>query len=377
MRTSLALILVAAVGCHHGSGKPAGDPLPGTGGNGDTPPDAGTPPPPSGNPIDVAIWPRALAAGVTAYTPASTTELCRRVSLDLTGAVPTADDVATRCTGKAPADLVAAFFASPRYAAHEASFWAERLNVAAAYAAPRYILDADRLVGDFVAGKLGYDDFVTKMLAHPVLAGHHQPFVDHYDDGSDHTPALADYVVATFLGRAASPDEAVDLGNLFHVWHRVAHPLPYAACPDQTTPCSGDNFHPENGHDIWSQVEAQQFLDPSACQDPLFGAARCTSTLFGATTTIALPLPAIAGYDGYLGGALPAAVQKELEKPGRLLAARAEFWDAIADVALRRLVGWWQSTKNVPDSVVPEVRAALSAWFRARPITTSASSTRR
>src|SRR5690242_14800165 len=81
MRNTFALLVVFAIGCNHSGAKVAGNPPPGTGGNGSSPDGGALPPPPSSNPIDVAIWPRALAAGITHYTPASTTELCRRVSL--------------------------------------------------------------------------------------------------------------------------------------------------------------------------------------------------------------------------------------------------------------------------------------------------------
>jgi len=64
---------------------------------------------------------------------------------------------------------------------------------------------------------------------------------------------------------------------------------------------------------------------------------------------------------------VPAAIESELEKPGRLFAARAELWNEAADFALARWLGWWRSTANQPDSVLPEVRQALATWFRAQP----------
>ena len=50
------------------------------------------PPPPSDNPIDVAIWPRMVKSKLTDLPKASREELCRRISLDLVG-------VASECQG--------------------------------------------------------------------------------------------------------------------------------------------------------------------------------------------------------------------------------------------------------------------------------------
>ena len=60
-------------------------------------------------------------------------------------------------------------------------------------------------------------------------------------------------------------------------------------------------------------------------------------------------------------GDVPPALQAELEKPGRLLATRDELWDEAADFALARFVGWWRSSANEPDTVLPEVQRALGA----------------
>jgi hypothetical protein len=66
-------------------------------------------------------------------------------------------------------------------------------------------------------------------------------------------------------------------------------------------------------------------------------------------------------------GNVPAALEEQLEKPGRLLATRDELWDEAADMALARMLGWWRSSANEPETVLPEVRRALADSFRAKP----------
>jgi hypothetical protein len=114
-------------------------------------------------------------------------------------------------------------------------------------------------------------------------------------------------------------------------------------------------------------------LHPDACKGDL----GCTSTLLGEPTTIDLQItPSVpSGYSQtsaalfyyeMVAGEVPVALQAELEKPGRLFATRDEFWDEAADLALARMLGWWRSSANEPDTVLPEVRRALAEWFRER-----------
>ena len=101
-RLGLALVsALALAACDDPSSGPPAPPPP--------PPD-----PPSQNVIDVAIWPRMIADGLTTLTPAPTAELCRRMSLDLLGVTPSADDIAAACTGKTPSEMARAFLAMPR-----------------------------------------------------------------------------------------------------------------------------------------------------------------------------------------------------------------------------------------------------------------------
>src|SRR5262249_26409627 len=152
-----------------------------------------------------------------------------------------------------------------------------------------------------------------------------------------------------FLGRAPVGSEASEGANLFRLWEKA--------------------WNSGVGHYVYHAE-----LNQGACGDAVLGAAACTANLFGTTTTVnpdlsGLPIGDYNGWVSYekLAGNVPPALQKELEKPGRLLATRTEFWEEAADHALRRMLGWWKSTPNEPDSDVPEVRKALGAWFRALP----------
>ncbi|MBA3456290.1 MAG: DUF1549 domain-containing protein [Deltaproteobacteria bacterium] len=306
------------------------------------------PPPPSDNPIDVAIWPRLIEEGFTDLTPATTNELCRRISLDLTGVSPQADEVATLCTGKSPEQIVRGFMALPRFRDTERRFWIRRIGAEPTALMADHIADADRIYLAAADGTIGYDDMVAQLVAHPIITLHRS-----IAEADDVAPTVL-HVFNTFLGRAPSAIEIDDFANLLRPWQR--------------------RF--EDRYDLgYSYYVRPAALDPRACLDAVLGASACTSTLLGAPTTVDLQItPRVpSGYSQtsdnlyyyeLAQGDMPAALQAELEKPGRLLATRAELWDEAADVALSRFVGWWRSTPNEPDSVLPEVQQALGSWFR-------------
>jgi hypothetical protein len=320
--------------------------------------------------IDVAIWPRLVRDRTTQITRAPDAELCRRLSLDLIGTVPSPDELAG-CAGKTPEQMARAFMATPAFATREVRLWIQILGEDPVRMNGNLLLSGDRILGRLASGAIGYDDFVAQIVAHPVVTLNRRTDVD----------AVADVSLnafSTFLGRAPVGDEANDFANLFRVWRRLA---------------AGD---PRGMIGYRPYIAA---FDPRVCKDPVFGSEACTSRALGAVTTIALPdNPAGSGcfnqfnlddqggkagpQDGLLcydslganapsavnaQGDLPDALRQELEKPGRLLATRAEFWEQAGERALMRFLGWWKSSLNQPDTVVPEVRVALGAWFRAQP----------
>jgi hypothetical protein len=315
------------------SGTVTTSPAPSPGG------DTGDPPaPPSDNVIDVAIWPRLVRDGHTELPRASEAELCRRMSLDLVGVIPTPEEVASRCAGKSPTEMAAAFLAAPEFVARETAVWIQRLGEDGALVWGGYLVAADALIAKLALGEVGYDEFVARIIAHPTIAIARNPVGFSNAPDTEARDEVAIRVFRTFLGRAPHGDEALDYGRLFRPWRKSGYPF----------------FH-------WHAL-----LDPSRCVDPVLGTWTCTSERLGTRVTIELPDAEAALYED-LGEAVPEAIQRELEKPGRLLAGRAELWDQAADASLTRLLGWWRSSASEPDTDLPEVRAALAAWFRARP----------
>ncbi len=313
------------------------------------PPDP-PPPPPSSNVIDVAIWPRMIAEGLTTLTPASNEELCRRMGLDLLGATPSVEESAAACTGKSAAEMARAFMTLPRFRATERRFWIQRVGNESNWIMADHMVDADGLYDALGAGTLAYDDFAAKLLAHPVMT------VNRPLAAGDDVSLTAANVFRVFLGRTPSLAEVADYSNLLRPWRRTNEMRESLGYMATTWPAA---------------------LDPNACNDQVLGLAGCTSKLLGAETAM---VPAVSPqappgfetsprlfYYETVQGQVPPALQAELEKPGRLLATRAEFWDEAADMSLRRLLGWWRSTPDEPDSVLPEVHLALAAWFRATP----------
>ena len=294
------------------------------------------PPPPSDNVIDVAIWPRMVAAGATKLAPASSGELCRRVSLDLLGAAPTSGEVAMRCTGKSALEMARAAMADPRYIAREQRLWIQHLRPDPTEVQADHIVDGDKIIARFAKGEIGYDTFAAQLLGHPVMAINRRVI-----PGGDDLTDISRNAFRVFLGRAPLTSEAVDFSHLYLLWHR--------------------DFVPVDGFNYYVRPAR---LRAERCA---YTAAGCSSTLLGPPTSIDLPegqrdVP----YLDFQGN-VPPAVQTELEKPGRLLAMRAEFWEHSADQALRRFLGWWEASAAQPDTVVPEVRLALASWFRATP----------
>jgi hypothetical protein len=336
-RTALAAVALAAA-C---SDSPEGPPI-------DPPP----PPPPSQNPIDVAIWPRMIAGGHTTLVPAPPAELCRRMALDLIGVAPDANEIATICDGKTPEQIARGFLAHPRFVDVERRWWIRRIGADPTAHMGVLIKDADRIFDAAATGAIDYDDLVAQLVAHPVMTIN-RPAAD-----ADDVTATVRTIFRVVLGRAPSRAELDDYANLLRPWRRRFE----------------DRYDLGYGYYVYPAA-----LVPGACADPVLGEAACTSTLLGARTTMhPQVVPAVPpGYSQTAAnlfyyetvlGAVPAELQAELEKPGRLLVTRDEAWDEIADAALARFVGWWRSTANEPDTVLPEVRRALADHFRALPV---------
>jgi hypothetical protein len=350
-----AVLLVACGGGGDpDSGVPPGD-------SGPRPVDAGPPPPPpSDHPIDVAIWPRLWSEGATDLTLAGEDELCRRFALELIGRVPSAAERTTLCDGLGPEAMARAMIAHPGFVERERRFWIETVGAQPVDMMATHLVDADRLYDGLARGEIEYDDFAARLVAHPVLAVGHRPALPGNED--DPKPSV-NAIFRVFLGRYPTGREMPDFVNLLRPWRRAFEPR----CPDD--------------YGGWRRPA---YLDPNVCPDPVLGDAACTSVELGQTVTVSIPDGAAAlgfalpcdpmrpiadvyYYEQFHGGTVPAALEVELERPGRLLATRPEFWDQAAELALIRLLGWWRSTADEPDTIVPEVRRTIADWYRAQP----------
>jgi len=330
---------------------------------------AKAPPPPSDNVVDVAIWPRLLRDGLTGLVPADNAELCRRMSLDLVGVVPDRAERAARCVGKNAREMARAFMADERFVERQVRLWVQRLKENPSIVSAYHMKHADEILRAYARGAIGYDGLAAQLAGHPVT-------VLNRPNVPDDTRDIARLVFPIFLGRTPSLFEAADFADLYRPWIRGA---------------MGDL------DGVVAYRPGTAAIDPRRCEDEVTGASTCAATLFGQRTTISLPPnPEGSGCFNFMnlddkggvagppdgltcyrrvgtkapfgltdGTGLPEArVQTELEKPGRLLATRDEFWEHAADIALADMLGWWKSTPNEPESIVPEVRTALGHWYR-------------
>lgn len=336
-----AALTVAGCGRH-----PA---APGVGGGG--PPDGGAPDGGAGtpypwaaeNPIDQAMRPLFEAAGLEPR-PASAAELCRRVSADTRGFIPTPDEVQAHCAGKSPSEIVQYFMSTPEFVAEQQRQWIQALELDPGKLFAQELLEVDPLVEKLARGSVDYDQFAVTLAGLPAVATNVLPRTDMRQDPPRFDEAAA-RMFRLFRGRAPVASEKSEFAKLYAFWQRTL-----VNDPQLSVACGNQRYSPE--------------LAPEACTTAL-GPVGCTATLGGKTIRIQLP----AGHVTWesFGGNVPAAVRAELDKPGRWLVDDDQFWDAAATRALGRLLGWFQSTRNVYESDLPTVRTALAAWFKARP----------
>jgi hypothetical protein len=295
------------------------------------------------NPIDRAMEPLFAAAALTPRA-ASDGELCRRVSADTRGFLPTVDEVRDHCAGHTPAEIVAHFLAAPETVGEQQRQWVQTLELDPGKVFAREMLEVDPLVAQLAGGELAYDRFVVAVAGLPAIATNVLPRVDMRQDPPRFDEA-ADRMFRVFRGRAAGLAERTELAKLYAFWQR-----PQVADPELSMNGGLPRYSPE--------------LAPEACTTAL-GEVGCTATLAGRTYRIQLP-PGHVAWESF-GGSIPPAVRAALDQPGLFLIDGDELWDAAASRVLRRLLGWFQSTRNLYESDLPTVRRDLAAWFRDRP----------
>lgn len=297
------------------------------------------PPPPSDNPIDVAIWPRMIDAGLTDIPSDPPEVLCRRMALDFTGRVPSADDVATHCDGKTPEAMARSFMDTPEFAARERKLWIQHLGPIPEQVLADHVIELDGIVDALARGEIGYDTFAIRVSAAPGFTINRRlAEPEPYED-------TASALSRVFLGRAPHGGELEALARLAKIWRRDWVP------------------RYDQGYGYYVRVAT---IDPDVCTDPVLGELACTASLWGDEVSIELPLATEVGYET-IQGAVPADLQVELERVGAALVQQPEFWGEAADHGLVRLLGWWKSTAAQNETDVAEVRSALAAWFASTP----------
>jgi len=315
------------------------------------------------NVIDAVVIPKLVANGLEP-TLEENSVLCRRLAIDLTGLVPTPDEIATECTGhdaKQMSDYfmnkpsnAAAVDGSPPYVFVNRRFWAnpQRFTydtIPNAFADFYfYVRELDQLVGDVYAGTIPYDEFAIRALGHPAFIKHYGDF--RADKFAPNLIALARQAVRVFLGYDPVDAEAANLANLWRGWSSFTmyEDETFALYPD----CPYGIFPPDSGE--WC-THTEMGLDGRRCQG--VKALACRSSVFGPAEVIPKTPEFTRYYD------LSPEDKEILRIPGRLFVARPEFAEAAVDMALQKYLGWWKIGAFKPNFDLDEVRSTLANKF--------------
>ncbi|MGA9520875.1 MAG: hypothetical protein WBV82_05390 [Myxococcaceae bacterium] len=258
-------------------------------------------------------------------------EACRRLFVDLTGRLPTAEQMAQTCTGGwgATVKRLSAderfVFVNQRRMADDFLYSNEVVSVPSIY-------DMDRLVAKLYRGEIPYDLFAAVASAHPVLTRRHA-------DARDTAEALFRH----FLGRPPFENERADMARLYNVWHHGYYDHPYLGIrmPDAYLrfPCLD-----ENGE-----------VNPD-------GKGECTSVLWGYNELIYQPDfratrdPRLDGLVMWNGLMKPDEWERA-QAPGRILARDLAFWERAVETVVEQYLGY-----NLVQ-LVPEVREELVKYL--------------
>jgi hypothetical protein len=344
-----------------------------------------------GHPIDRVIVPK-LRAVKLAPRDGDASQVCRRLSIDLIGRIPTLAELEA-CRAQTLEQRVDAFMARPEYVATMQRGWAETFGFDANVMWYGYAIDLDALAGRLAKKEIDYASFAAEAVVHPGFYALHQ--------GDD----WAFNVIEVFLGRSGRMDEVAGMRPLTRVFEsRVfcdaliwSDAYSYAVGEGQSA-AEAKTFADDSCVGSGSEEYVYTFCGCMAgegsigCRSttlgPLidFGSEGCRNTenpdsagnLFRAgdqvpglrnvcsgasrpecvdrlvddTENIAGPLAAV--------GALDAPLRARLLSVGAALATREDFWEAAADRELKRFIGWWKDGIRRPDFDLPQVRTLLA-----------------
>lgn len=357
------------------------------------------------NPVNRILVPRLETAGFQSRE-ADPLELCRRMTVDLIGRIPTVTEL-DQCSGESPVQMVDRLQAMPEYRTNQQRVWARRLGYDTTYTVWWQIDDLDRQVGQMIDGDLAYSEFARRALWHPGF------FVPAVAQGGYET-----VVFETFMGRPARADEIAGLRPLVaaslatrQVCDGRASEVLYREClreqeegerdPDQE-PCARLCLgEPLEG--MVNSCGCPVFEDPEEFGQPVFG---CRGTAFGVDVDYGV---SECDEDDFQGGSIylaltsrtagdrnvcedlgaqcldleliyedgeehfasarplePAsdAVLGRLLTLGDALVSRDDFWEAAVDRELRSMLGWWQTSFRQPETDLPAVRSVLANTLR-------------
>lgn len=277
------------------------------------------------HPLDAAVHETLTRAGVV-FEPAGELELCRRLSADLLGKLPTRDEFLRDCAGRTAEAIIADFQSRDRYLLISQRAWQDRFGTNDVYSDWRYQKELYALVDEVQRGTMRYDTFATEVLAHPGFVL--MDFLPEY---------MAAHAFRAFLGRQPASFEAFDLAGMYRPW--LASQI-----PDEDFPA------------IYRFVG---YVMPSLCE-PI---TDCSTTLFGGAE-LNLPWTPFTIYVPFED--LSALQLDALKEVGRLFSRQPLFWETEADALLSRFLGWSDGgrTPREPGTVLPELRQALADYLR-------------
>jgi hypothetical protein len=351
------------------------------------------------HPIDRLIVPKLRAARV-APRDGDAASVCRRMSVDLIGRIPTEGEL-HRCVSEPSLDRRAdAFMAMPEYALVQQRGWAEALGFNAYLLWYGYAVDLDALAGRLYrpgddGTTLDYATFASTIAPHPAFYGLHQ--------GDDWAASIFN----VFLGRSARADEIASMRPLVKVFESRVF-CDAGIWVDAYNGALADN---RSAADATSDANDQcvaggteEFVfDFCGCQRGE-GSIGCRSEALGALVDLGQDgcdhpdsEEETASYRRVEGGSVPGtrttcqgqpcqdevvddtehvagvlaalptiapAQREKIDLIGKALVARPDFWEAGADRELGRFIGWWKDGVRRPDFDLPEVRTVLADELR-------------
>ncbi len=277
------------------------------------------------NPLNRVLLPSFAAAHVEPHV-AGGAEICARLAVDVLGRTMDAAEAHSTCDGADLDTVIVQMQGTEGYRVTSERHWADRFGLNDVITDWRYLKDLFDTVDALHAGTLRYDEFAIAAMASPAL-----------NLGDFDVRGRVRRIFRSFVGRAASQAEEIELGALFRPWLIGQEPDP----------------------DFPMITRNHAYILPGLCA-PL---ARCSTTLFGGATldfgAVADPFAPIYVED------LNAQQAAALRVPGALLVAQPFFAEAAADEMLNRYLDWDDGERSIrtPGFLFPQVRQVLADYL--------------